>query len=86
MAIVLADHRTGAILGSVGSAGLTGADTRQGFVDMTRALRSPGSTLKPLVYGIAFDRGLAHPQTLINDRPVAFGRYAPQNFDGQFRG
>ena len=86
VAIVLADHRTGAILGSVGSAGLTGADTRQGFVDMTRALRSPGSTLKPLVYGIAFDRGLAHPQTLINDRPVAFGRYAPQNFDGQFRG
>jgi penicillin-binding protein 1C len=53
---------------------------------MTRAVRSPGSTLKPLVYAMAFDRGLAHPQTLINDRPVAFGSYAPQNFDGQFRG
>ncbi|WP_371225173.1 penicillin-binding protein 1C [Roseovarius sp. 2305UL8-3] len=86
VAVVLADHITGEVLGSVGSAGY-GTDTaRQGFVDMTRAKRSPGSTLKPLVYAMAFDRGLAHPQTLINDRPVAFGRYAPQNFDGEFRG
>jgi len=86
VAIVLADHTSGEVLGSVGSAGY-GTDTAgQGFVDMTRAKRSPGSTLKPLVYAMAFDRGLAHPQTLINDRPVAFGRYAPQNFDGQFRG
>ena len=86
VAIVLADHRSGEILGSVGSAGLANADARQGFIDMTQALRSPGSTLKPLVYGLAFDRGMAHPQTLIDDRPVAFGRYAPQNFDGRFRG
>ena len=86
VAIVLADHRTGDILASVGSAGYTGTDARQGFVDMTQALRSPGSTLKPLVYAMGFDRGLAHPQTLINDRPVAFGSYAPQNFDGAFRG
>ena len=48
---------------------------------MTQALRSPGSTLKPLIYGLAFDQGLAHPETLIDDRPVAFGSYAPQNFD-----
>ncbi len=86
VAIVLADHTTGEVLGSVGSAGYGTDAARQGFVDMTRAKRSPGSTLKPLVYAMAFDRGLAHPQTLINDRPVAFGRYAPQNFDGAFRG
>ncbi|MEB8389113.1 penicillin-binding protein 1C [Rhodobacteraceae bacterium KMM 6894] len=86
VAIMLADHRTGEILASVGSAGLHDAEARQGFVDMTRALRSPGSTLKPLIYGMAFDRGLAHPQTLINDAPVQFGSYAPQNFDGAFRG
>jgi len=86
VAIVVADHTTGAILASVGSAGYEAQTTRQGFVDMTRAKRSPGSTLKPFVYAMAFDRGLAHPQTLINDRPVAFGRYAPQNFDGAFRG
>lgn len=85
VAIVLADHRSGDILASVGSAGYdTGA--RQGFVDMTQALRSPGSTLKPVIYAMAFDRGLAHPQTLIDDAPVRFGDYAPQNFDGHFRG
>jgi len=86
VAMVVADHRSGEILASVGSAGYRAGDTRQGFVDMTRAVRSPGSTLKPLIYAMAFDRGLAHPSTLINDRPVAFGRYAPQNFDGKFRG
>lgn len=86
VAIVLADHQTGEVLASVGSASYGTQTARQGFVDMTRAKRSPGSTLKPLVYAMAFDRGLAHPQTLINDRPVAFGRYAPQNFDGAFRG
>ncbi|WP_238987465.1 penicillin-binding protein 1C [Roseovarius dicentrarchi] len=85
VAIVLADHRSGDILASVGSAGFQ-PGARQGFVDMTNALRSPGSALKPLIYGMAFDRGLAHPQTLINDAPARFGGYAPQNFDGHFRG
>ncbi|AKO98602.1 penicillin-binding protein 1C [Marinovum algicola DG 898] len=86
IALVVADHATGEVLASVGSAGLGAAETRDGFVDMTRALRSPGSTLKPLVYALAFDRGLAHPQTLIDDSPVRFGPYVPQNFDGRFRG
>ncbi|MBO9407127.1 penicillin-binding protein 1C [Shimia sp. R9_1] len=86
IAMVVADHHSGEILASVGSAGLSQADARQGFIDMTRAKRSPGSTLKPLVYGLSFDRGLAHPETLIADVPTRFGRYAPQNFDGRFRG
>ena len=86
IAMVVADHRTGEILASLGSAGYGAGPARQGFVDMSRATRSPGSTLKPLIYAMAFDRGLAHPETLINDRPVDFGRYAPQNFDGRFRG
>lgn len=85
VAMVVADHRTGEILASVGSAAFRG-DARQGFVDMTQALRSPGSTLKPLVYGLAFDDGLAHPETLVEDRPTRFGTYAPQNFDRQYRG
>ncbi|APX22074.1 penicillin-binding protein 1C [Salipiger profundus] len=85
LALIVADHQTGEVLASIGSPAYD--DTRgQGFVDMTQALRSPGSTLKPLVYGLAFDRGLAHPETLISDTPVQFGSYAPQNFDGQFRG
>lgn len=85
IAILLADHTTGEILASVGSAGYENS-RRRGFVDMTQALRSPGSTLKPLVYGLGFDQGLAHPETLIDDRPTAFGSYLPQNFDGGFRG
>ncbi|MGC9368571.1 MAG: penicillin-binding protein 1C [Paracoccaceae bacterium] len=85
VAILVADHRSGEILASVGSPDFT--DTaRRGFVDMTQALRSPGSTLKPLVYGLAFDEGLAHPETLIEDRPTAFGQYRPVNFDGEYRG
>lgn len=84
-AVMVMDHQTGAVLASVGSPDYL--DTgRQGFVDMTRALRSPGSTLKPLIYGLAFDAGKAHPETVIDDRPIRFGSYAPQNFDNQFRG
>jgi penicillin-binding protein 1C len=85
VAIVAADHRTGEILASVGSAAFR-ADARAGFIDMTMAVRSPGSTLKPLVYGLAFDEGLAHPETMIDDVPSDFGGYRPQNFDHQFRG
>ena len=85
VAILVADHASGEILASVGSAGYQ-ADLRQGFVDMTQALRSPGSTLKPLVYALAFDEGLGHPETMIDDRPMAFGTYAPQNFDKLYMG
>ena len=85
VALVVADHQTGEILASVGSSAFTD-DARAGFVDMTQALRSPGSTLKPLVYGLAFDEGLAHPETMIEDRPTRFGSYAPQNFDRVYRG
>jgi penicillin-binding protein 1C len=53
---------------------------RDGQVDMVRAIRSPGSTLKPLIYGLAFERGIAHPATLVNDVPTNFYDYAPTNF------
>jgi penicillin-binding protein 1C len=84
-AIMVMDHETGALLASVGSPDYT--DTaREGFVDMTQAPRSPGSVLKPLIYGLAFDAGILHPQTLIEDRPISIAGYAPQNFDAEFRG
>lgn len=86
IALLVADHQSGEILASVGSAGYAHQDRRQGFVDMTRAYRSPGSTLKPLVYAMSIDEGLVHAETLIDDRPVKFGTYAPRNFDGRFRG
>jgi penicillin-binding protein 1C len=55
-------------------------------VDMTRALRSPGSTLKPFIYGIGFEDGFIHPQTLIDDRPQRYGNYEPRNFNYSFAG
>ncbi|WP_242469349.1 penicillin-binding protein 1C [Rhabdochromatium marinum] len=85
LALMVVDHRSGDILASVGSAGYTDA-SRHGFIDMTDAVRSPGSTLKPLIYGLAFELGLAHPESLIEDRPSGFGHYAPTNFDGDFAG
>ena len=85
VAILVADQATGDILASVGSAGYLGTEN-SGFVDMTEAVRSPGSTLKPVIYGLAFELGLAHPQSLIEDRPTAFGGYVPINFDGLNRG
>jgi len=85
VAILVADQVTGDILASVGSAGFMD-DGRNGYVDMTEAVRSPGSTLKPLIYGLAFEQGLAHPQSLIEDKPSAFAGYAPVNFDGFYRG
>ena len=59
---------------------------RAGQVDMTQALRSPGSTLKPFIYGLGFEDGLIHPETLIDDKPVRFGSYTPENFDLTFQG
>lgn len=85
VAILVADHASGEVLASVGSAAYQ-ADHRQGFVDMTQALRSPGSILKPLIYGLAFDQGLGHPETLIDDAPMDFAGYRPRNFDHLYRG
>jgi penicillin-binding protein 1C len=85
VAIVAVDHATGETLARVASAAYF--DTRRaGQVDMTQALRSPGSALKPFIYGMAFEDGLVHPETLIEDRPVRFGVYAPENFDMTFQG
>jgi penicillin-binding protein 1C len=56
------------------------------FLDMTRAVRSPGSALKPFIYGLALDDGIAAPETLIEDTPRRFGGYLPENFDRRFHG
>ena len=53
---------------------------------MTQALRSPGSTLKPFIYGLGFEDGLLHPETLIDDKPARYGSYTPENFDLTFQG
>ena len=53
---------------------------------MAQAVRSPGSTLKPFIYGLGFEDGFIHPETLIEDRPVSYGAYAPKDFDFGFKG
>src|SRR5258707_3864212 len=53
---------------------------------MTRGVRSPGSTLKPFIYGLAFEDGFVHPESLIDDRPIRFGSYAPEKFDMTLQG
>jgi penicillin-binding protein 1C len=85
VAIVAVDQASGEIFARVASADYFDPQ-RAGQVDMTAALRSPGSTLKPFIYGLALEDGLVHPETLIDDRPLRFGRYAPENFDLTFQG
>ena len=85
VAMVLADSRTGDILGEVGSADYFDAG-RSGWIDMTKVLRSPGSTLKPFIYGLAFEQGLVAQETLIDDSPADFSGYRPKNFDMAYQG
>jgi len=85
VAIIAVDNATGEVRARIGSADYFDV-RRDGQVDMTRALRSPGSTLKPFIYGLGFEDGLIHPETLIDDRPVRYGGYVPENFDLTFQG
>ncbi len=85
VAIIAVDNETGDVLARVGSPDYFD-ERRAGQVDMTRAVRSPGSTLKPFIYGLAFEDGFVHPESLIDDRPIRFGSYAPENFDMTFQG
>jgi penicillin-binding protein 1C len=85
IAVIAVDNASGDVLARVGSPDYFD-DRRAGQVDMTRAVRSPGSTLKPFIYGLAFEDGFVHPESLIDDRPIRFGSYAPENFDMTFQG
>lgn len=84
-ALLVVDNATLEARAYVGSVAL--ADTaRLGHVDMVKAWRSPGSTLKPFLYGLALDDGLIHSQSLLVDAPQSFGGYKPGNFDAAFNG
>jgi penicillin-binding protein 1C len=71
--------------GYVGSADYRDAEI-DGQVNAVTAKRSPGSALKPFIYGLALDQGLLHPRTILKDVPTAFGPFSPENFDGRFVG
>lgn len=82
-AILVVEIESRAVRALVGSGGL---DRAGGWIDMTTALRSPGSALKPFVYAFAFDDGVAAPDTEIQDVATRFADYQPENFDRVFRG
>lgn len=84
-AVVVLDVATGDLLASVGGPDYF-ATGRAGSMDLTQAVRSPGSALKPFIYAMAFDNGLAHPETVLEDRPARWGGWAPENFDETFHG
>ncbi len=84
-ALLVVDNKTLETRAYVGSVAF-GDIPRLGHVDMVRAWRSPGSTLKPFLYGLALDDGLIHSESLLVDAPQSFGDYRPSNFDATFNG
>ena len=84
-ALLVVDNATMEARAYVGSVAF-GDKERLGHVDMVQAWRSPGSTLKPFLYGLALDDGLIHSESLLVDAPQSFGGYRPGNFDAAFNG
>jgi penicillin-binding protein 1C len=85
MAILVIDNFSGEIRAHVGGADYF-SQARAGALDMTQALRSPGSALKPFIYAMAFGDGVAHPETLLDDSPARYGLWRPVDFDEKFHG
>jgi len=84
-AILVVEEETMAVRAYLGSVDINDAK-RFGHVDMINALRSPGSTLKPFLYGMALDDGLIHSESLLQDVPRRYGDYRPGNFSMGFTG
>lgn len=84
-AILVVEEESMAVRAYLGSVDIN--DTKRfGHVDMISALRSPGSTLKPFLYGMALDDGLIHSESLLQDVPRRYGDYRPGNFSMGFTG
>lgn len=84
-AILVVEEESMAVRAYLGSVDINDAK-RFGHVDMISALRSPGSTLKPFLYGMALDEGLIHSESLLQDVPRRYGDYRPGNFSMGFTG
>jgi penicillin-binding protein 1C len=83
LAILVVENKSQAVRGYLGSHEFSPSGME---VDLVQAVRSPGSTLKPFIYGLGFDDHLIHPETMVDDRAVRIGGYAPRNFDKNFHG
>lgn len=84
-AVIVVNNQTMNVEAYVGSADFNNPYDG-GQVDGIRAVRSPGSTLKPLLYAVAFDKGLITPKSAVNDVLTNFGGFEPENFDRRFNG
>lgn len=84
-AALIVDNHTHEIIAYVGSAVPLDVN-RLGYIDMVLAVRSPGSTLKTLIYALAFHEGWLKPTSILHDRPRQFGTYTPTNFADSFHG
>ncbi len=84
-ALLLLDYETMEIRAMVGSADFFDFSIR-GQVNGCLARRSPGSTLKPFLYALAFQQGIVHPMTMLRDTFSSFGSYSPSNYDRSFVG
>ena len=85
VAIVIIENKSSSVRAYVGGADYF-SSSRAGQVDLVEAVRSPGSALKPLIYGMAFERLIVHPDTIIADQQTSFGDYEPKNFSGNYTG
>lgn len=84
-AVLLVDTRDMAVKALLGS-GDFWQRAISGQINGAAIKRSPGSTLKPLIYALALDQGVIHPATMLKDVPTSFGAYNPENFDNDFMG
>lgn len=84
-AALVVENATGLVRAYAGTGDFANPE-RFGHVDMVPATRSPGSTLKPFLYGFALEDGLIHEQSLLVDAPLIWQGYKPQNFNGGFAG
>lgn len=83
--VMLVDTRDMGVRALIGSADWHDRQIA-GQVNGALGRRSPGSTLKPFLYGLALDQGVLHPATVLRDVPTHFGPFTPENFDGRFNG
>ena len=84
-AVIVVDNSTHKVIAYIGSANFKDT-TDGGQVNGAAAIRQPGSTLKPLLYGLCIDQGLLTPKTMITDVAVNYQGYAPENYDKKFNG
>ncbi len=82
---IILDNHSGQVLSYIGNRDHSANQTNRD-VDIIQAERSPGSTLKPLLYGLAFDDGIICPASLMEDVPIFLNGFSPQNYDRTFSG